>query len=173
MEQYGFDKKMRRDTLRQTWGFATGGIHGSRSAFWCVRGAKSDTLYLILGLDHYGFDKKRIWRRYAKLVFLHPVGSVGHVVHSGASGVQNGSALFFMLGWDQYTFHKKCTGTRYAELVFFYPVAPAGHVVHSNASGKRNNDALFFMLRWNRYGFDKKFDGTGYAELAIFIQLNL
>jgi hypothetical protein len=38
---------------------------------------------------------------------LHPVGSAGHVVHSGASMARNIEALFFMLGWDQYRFHKK------------------------------------------------------------------
>jgi hypothetical protein len=31
-------------------------------------------------------------------MFLHLVGSDGHVVHSGASGKQNVNVLFFMLG---------------------------------------------------------------------------
>jgi hypothetical protein len=35
--------------------------------------------------------------RYAEFVLLHPVGSVGHVVHFGASGVQNVDATFLML----------------------------------------------------------------------------
>jgi hypothetical protein len=40
----------------------------------------------MLGWDLYGFDKKRVGTHSAKLVFLHPVGSVGHVVHSDAWG---------------------------------------------------------------------------------------
>jgi hypothetical protein len=42
------------------------------------------TLIFLLGWDRYGFKNKRVERHYAKLVFLYPVGYVGHVVHSSA-----------------------------------------------------------------------------------------
>jgi hypothetical protein len=80
------------------------------------------TLFFIPGSDRYGFHKKRAGARYAKLLFLHPVQSTGHVVHSGASRVWYLDALFFMLWWARCGFCKKCVGTRYAKLVFLHPV---------------------------------------------------
>jgi hypothetical protein len=44
-----------------------------------------DATFFMLGWDRYRFHKKLIGTRYVKLVFFHPVGSVGHVVHSSAS----------------------------------------------------------------------------------------
>jgi hypothetical protein len=50
--------------------------------FTCSGGISSDS------------TKKRVGTSYAKLLFLYPVGSTGHVVHSDTSGVQNVNALF-------------------------------------------------------------------------------
>jgi hypothetical protein len=67
-------------------------------------------------------------------VFLHPVGSVGHVVHFGASRP---------LIIDKQIFHA-CIGTaripqkarweKISETSFFHPVGFVGHIVHSIAS---------------------------------------
>jgi hypothetical protein len=53
----------------------------------------------MLGWARYGFHKKSAGTRYAELVFLHPVRSMGPIVHSGASEVRNIDALFLMLRW--------------------------------------------------------------------------
>jgi hypothetical protein len=45
-----------------------------------------NALFFILWGDRYEFDKKHVGTRYAKLVFLHPLGSAVHIVLSGASG---------------------------------------------------------------------------------------
>jgi hypothetical protein len=88
----------------------------------------------MLMWDRYRFHKKRVGTGYGEHVFLHPVGSMGHIVNLGASGAQNIDTLFFMRGWAQCSFHEKRTGTRYAELLFLHPVGLVGHIVHFGAS---------------------------------------
>jgi hypothetical protein len=99
--------------------------------------------------------KKHDGTCYAKHVFLDLMGSVGHVVHPGASGARNGEPLFFMLGWDRYGFDRKRIGTCYAGLVFVDPVGSTCQVVHSGVSGVQNGDALFLMLGWDQCDFNK------------------
>jgi hypothetical protein len=48
--------------------------------------------------DRYGFRKKHVRTHYAALVFLHLVGSAGHVVHFNVSEAPKVYALFSCLG---------------------------------------------------------------------------
>jgi hypothetical protein len=68
-------------------------------------------------------------------MFLHTVRSVGDIVHSGASVVEDVDTLFFLLGWALCESHKNYEGTHYAERLFLHPVRSAGHVVRSGVSG--------------------------------------
>jgi hypothetical protein len=48
----------------------------------------------MLSWARYGFDKKLTGTRYFELVFLYPVGYVGHVVHSVRWGLKHQCTIF-------------------------------------------------------------------------------
>jgi hypothetical protein len=97
-------------------------------------------------------------------VFLHPVRSAGHVVHSSVSGARNIDALFLMLEWAYCGVHKYHARTRYAELVFLHPVDQRVTSCNPVCLEHEMSTQLFFMLGWDWYRFDKNLIKTSYAE---------
>jgi hypothetical protein len=81
--------------------FASGWICGSHSAVQGIWSMKCHGTIFDAQVGPVRFPKKHDGAHYDELVFLHPAGSVSHVVHFGASGPQNVNALLFMLGWAQ------------------------------------------------------------------------
>jgi hypothetical protein len=91
-------EKMHRDTLCRTCIFVPGGIYRSRSVPLYVRGAKHRCTIFLARVGLLRFPQKRVAIPYAELVFLRPVVSVGHVVHSNASGARNTTQYFSCSG---------------------------------------------------------------------------
>jgi hypothetical protein len=91
-------------------------------------------LFFMPGWDRYGLDKKRTGTHYVFLVFLHPVGYAGRIVHSGASGVQNANS-FSCSGGPGAVYIKSPPGHVTPNLCFLHHVGCAGRVVRSGASG--------------------------------------
>jgi hypothetical protein len=112
-----------------------------------------NVIFFTLRWDGYELHKKSAGTRYAKLVFLHLVGSVSHVVHSVHPSHEMSMHYFSCLGGTGLDSRKNCNGTYYAEVVFLHLVGSAGHVVYCGASGAPNVDALFFFLGWDPYRF--------------------
>jgi hypothetical protein len=78
-------QKVHWETLFRTFVFHSVGsgdhiVHSGAS-----KARNVDALLFMLGWDCCSFHKKCTGTRYDKLVFLHPVGSIGHVVHCGVT----------------------------------------------------------------------------------------
>jgi hypothetical protein len=112
-------QKACRAMLCDTCVFGASSIYRSRSAVSCVWGVKHQRTIFMLGLARCRSQKKRMGTHYAEFVFVHLVGSTGHVGHSSASEMRNVNLLFFMIGWAQCGPHKNREETCYAKLVFF------------------------------------------------------
>jgi hypothetical protein len=120
--------------LRRTCVFASSQIYRPRCAFWCVWVMKHRRSIFHALVGPVWIPQKHARTCHTDHVFLHPVGSVGHLVHSGTFGARNIAAQFLMLGWDLYGFHKKHVRTSYTEFIFLHPVGCVGQVLHSGAS---------------------------------------
>jgi hypothetical protein len=99
----------------------------------------------MLGRDRYGFHKKHTGTHYGKLVFLHPVGSAGHVVHSACPGCETSKQSFSCSGGSGIDSTKSMTGHVTSNLCFYIRWDLQAQRAFC-VSRVRNVDALFFIL---------------------------
>jgi hypothetical protein len=99
-----------------------GGSAGPVVHFDVSRERNVDALFFILRWDRYGFHKKLIATHYAELVFLHPVGSVGHVVHPVRPGRETSIYYFSYSDGTSTDSTKSTSGHIMSNLCFLHPV---------------------------------------------------
>jgi hypothetical protein len=121
-----------------------------------------DTLFFMLRWARCRFHKKRDGTRYAELVFLHLVGSAGHVVHNNASGVRIVDALIFHACVGLVQFPQKARRDRLSRTCVFHPVGSVGLIVHLVRSGRETSSHYFSCSR-----------ETGMPNFCFYIQWDL
>jgi hypothetical protein len=94
-------------------GYAGHVVHSSASGLRNI-----DALFFFLGCNGYGFDKKRLRTRYAKLVLLHLVGSAGHVVHCSESRDETSTHYFSCSGGTGTDLTRSASGHVMSNLCF-------------------------------------------------------
>jgi hypothetical protein len=125
--------------------FASGRICRTCSAFWCTWATKVDTLFFMLGWYRYRFHEKHTGTRYVELVFLHPVGSTGHVVHSAHPGCETSEHYFSCLGGSGMD-SKKAQWNTLRRTCVFTSGGICGHGEHSVCLGREMLVHYFFLL---------------------------
>jgi hypothetical protein len=124
----------------------------------------------MLKSDRYRFRKKRVGTRYTKVVFLHPLGSVGHILHSSAFGREMLTHYFSYSDGTSTDCTKSAPGHITSNLCFCIrcdmritwciPVHP----------GCETSTHYFSCSLWDRCGIHKKRIGTRYTE-QLFLYL--
>jgi hypothetical protein len=112
------------------------------------------------------FQKKCTGTHYSELVFLHPLGSVGHIVHSGASGPQNIDAPFLCLGGTSTDSIKSALGHVMLNLCFSIWWDLWSRSAFWCVRGVKRRRTIFHD-QVGRYGFHKKCIETRYSELVF------
>jgi hypothetical protein len=130
-----------------------------------------NALFLMLASAQNGFDKKNAMTRYAELVFLHPVRSAGHVVHSIASRAQNINAffnarvaesdsakialghitpnLFFCIRWDQWVTYCISVRLGHEALIHYFSCSGGTDMDSIKSTSKYVTSNLYFWIRWD------------------------
>jgi hypothetical protein len=109
-----------RDTLRQTCVFASGGICGSRSAFWWIREAKRRCPILHARVGRVQIPQKACRDTLCRTCVFASGGMCGS--HSAFRWIRDAKreCTIFQAQVGPERIHKMCIGTRYAELVFLH-----------------------------------------------------